>query len=177
MKLELIDEFRIGRERARQIHWLLAASFPDCEYSQQRTYFKQLPSRRLLALDGERVVGHLALEHRVVATTTGPATIFGIIDLCVDPATRRQGTATRMLEHIEQLAIDSSIEFLMLFAQDRRLYERAGYRHASNPLRWLKIHEHQTYGIAEEPLDELMIKPATTRPWPGGLVDLLGYQF
>ncbi|MHC4410593.1 MAG: GNAT family N-acetyltransferase [Planctomycetota bacterium] len=177
MKLELRDEFRIGPPLGEQIRRLLAASFPDCEFTQHRNYFKQLPSRRLLARDGDKLIGHLGLEHRVVATTTGPATILGIIDLCVDPTIRRQGVATRMLRNVEQLGAEAGIEFLVLFAQDARLYERQQFRRASNPLRWMKIHEHTTLGIGEEPLDELMIKPLGDRSWPEGLVDLLGYQF
>ena len=77
----------------------------------------------------------------------------------------------------EELARRFEIEFLMLFAKDARLYERNGFVRADNPLRWVKIDEHQTIGIAEQPLVELMIKPLSNRPWSAGLVDLLGYQF
>ncbi|MHC4450515.1 MAG: GNAT family N-acetyltransferase [Planctomycetota bacterium] len=177
MKLELCDEFRIGPARAEEIRLLLAASFPDCEFTQHRNYFKQLPPRRLLAFDGDKLIGHVGLEHRVVATATGPATILGVVDLCVDPATRREGVGTAMLRSVEQLGVEAGIEFLMLFATDSRLYERQQFQRAVNPLRWMKIHEHKTLGIGEEPLEELMIKPIGERSWPDGLVDLLGYQF
>jgi len=175
--LALVDEFRIAHAQAEEIRRLLAASFPECEFAKQRTYFKQIPTRRLLARDGDVLVGHLGLEHRVVATSAGPARIFGIIDLCVAPPARRRGIATRMLRRVERLGAENGIEFLVLFAQDSRLYERRGFRRAKNPLRWMKVHEHRTLGIGEEPLEELMVKPLGDRRWPDGLVDLLGYQF
>ena len=65
----------------------------------------------------------------------------------------------------------------MLFAQDPRVYGRNGFRRATNPFRWVKIHEHQIIGIGEEPLEEAMVKEVGSRPWPNGLIDLLGYQF
>jgi GNAT superfamily N-acetyltransferase len=177
MQICLVDEFRIERGQAAEIRQLLAASFPDWEFTRHRNYFKQLPPRRMLAMEGTRLVGQLGLEHRVVSTTTGPASIFGIIDLCVDPSTRRQGFARRLLQEVEKLGRRTGIEFLVLFAEDPRIYHQQGFIRAANPLRWMRIHEHETLGIAEQPLDELMVKPLTERTWPGGLVDLLGYQF
>jgi hypothetical protein len=82
-----------------------------------------------------------------------------------------------MLNQLEQLGREHHIEFLVLFAQDPRLYERHGYRRADNLLRWLKIHEHRNLGIGEDVLEELMFKGIGERAWPDGPVDLLGYQF
>ena len=82
-----------------------------------------------------------------------------------------------MLSWVNARAERFEIPFLMLFAQDRRLYERCGYSHATNPLRWTMIADHESTGIDEQPLDELMIKPVGREPWPTGLVDLLGHQF
>jgi predicted N-acetyltransferase YhbS len=155
----------------------LAASFPDAAFTGTRTYLKQLPARRLLAYEGSQLVGHLGLEHRAIGTPEAPYEILGIVDLCVSKACRGRAIATRMLSGVEALAREKGIPFLVLFAQDRRLYERSGFLHASNPLRWVKIHEHQITGVAEEPLEELMVKAVGGVAWPGGLIDLLGHQF
>ncbi len=175
--LTLVDELGLGRQRAEDIRRLLAACFPDWEHTRHRNYFKQVPARRLLASEGDRLLGQLGLEYRAIGTSTGPATLLGIIDLCVAPDARGRGMAGRMLDHVEQLGRQHGIEFLVLFTTDRRLYERHGYGRADNPLRWLRIHEHTSLGMAEEPVDELMVKPLTARPWPEGTVDLLGYLF
>jgi predicted acetyltransferase len=82
-----------------------------------------------------------------------------------------------MLAQVESLARERHVPFLVLFARDHRLYERNGFSRAPNPLRWVKIHEHQIIGVAEEPLQELMVKPVGAVAWPEGLVDLLGHQF
>ena len=66
----------------------------------------------------------------------------------------------------------------ILFAHDERLYLRNGLRKPlNNTLRWSMIHEHNTLGIDQQSLEELMIKELGERKWPEGLADLLGYQF
>jgi predicted acetyltransferase len=99
------------------------------------------------------------------------------VDLCVAPRWRGGGVASHMLAWVDALARASGIPFVVLFAQDRRLYERNGYRHAASPLRWAMIHEHRLTGIAEQPLAELMVKSVAGAPWPEGVIDLLGHQF
>lgn len=177
MKLELVEEYSLGAERAEAVRALLHEAFPDVGFTRTRTYLKQIPPRRLLAWDGGRLIGHLGLEHRVIGTEDGPATLFGVLDVCVASDARGRGVASAMLEHVEALGRDHAIDFLMLFATDHRLYERNGYRHEDNVLRWSMIDEHKTLGIDEQPLDELMIKPIGARPWPAGPIDLLGHQF
>jgi GNAT superfamily N-acetyltransferase len=177
VRLELVEEYGLGEERSTAVSTLLHEAFPDGGFTATRTYLKQIPPRRLLAFEQERLVGHLGLEHRVIGTQGGPATIFGVVDLCVAVSAQRRGIASRMLEEVETLARRQGIDFLMLFASDRRLYEHNGYRHEDNVLRWMMVHQHEIIGIDEQPLVELMIKPARERPWPAGLVDLLGHQF
>jgi len=176
-RFELIDEFRLTPEMTGQLQTLLRASFPESEFTQSRTYLKQLPQRRLLAWSHTDLVGHMGIEHRVIGLSTGPATILGVIDLCVAASHRNHGLASAMLNHLERLGREHHIEFLLLFAQDSRLYARHGYHRATNLLRWLKIHEHRNLGIGEAVLEELMVKPIGARAWPDGPVDLLGYQF
>ena len=177
MRLDLVDEYSLNASRREEIRHLLSASFPEASYTRTRTYLKQFPPRRLLAYEADRLVGHLGLEHRAIGTSGGPQEILGVVDLCVSPPWRGRGVASQMLAWVESLAQANRIPFLVLFAQDGRVYERNGFRHACNPLRWAKIHEHQTIGVAEEPLVELMVKPVGTVPWPGGTIDLLGHQF
>ena len=176
-RFELIDEFRLAPELNARLRKLLRSSFPESEFTQSRTYLKQLPQRRLLAwCDGE-LAGQMGIEHRAIGLSTGSATILGVIDLCVAASHRRRGLASDMLNQLEQLGREHHIEFLVLFAQDPRLYERHGYRRTENLLRWLKIHEHRNLGIGEDVLEELMVKAIGDRAWPDGPVDLLGYQF
>jgi len=177
LELELIDEFRIRPGRREAIRRLLADCFASAEFTRHRTYLKQIPSRRLLATMNGRLVAHLGLEHRVIGTSTGPAAILGILDVCVATPCRSKGIASELLAWVGGLAAEHAIDFLLLFATDSRLYEKNGFRRAGNTSRWAKIHEHATIGIGEGPLEEFMVKAVGARTWPDGLVDLLGYQF
>lgn len=177
VRYELIDEFRISAGLHEQIRCLLQICFPASDYFLTRDYFKQRPQRRLLAWRDGRLVGHCGIEHRTIGLQTGPATIFGLIEVCVDADHRATGIASGMIGYIEQLGQQHDVDFLMLFATDRRLYERRNFRAAGNPSRWSMIDNHRTIGVDEQPLEELMIKELGEREWPEGLVDLLGYQF
>lgn len=173
----LVDELAVTADLRERIRELLHLGFPDAGFTRTRTYLKQLPRKRLLAWAGEALAGHLGIEHRVIRTPDGPAPILGVIDVCVRPEVRGRGVATAMLGEVEQLARSHEVPFLVLFATDDRLYRRRGFRRASNRLTWTKIDEHETLGIAREPLRELMVKEVGDRRWREGEVDLLGYQF
>ena len=177
IRLEFIDEFRITPLQEQQIRQILNVSFPNDDFTQSRTYLKQLPQRRLFAWSDNELIGHMGVEHRVIGLSTGPATIFGVIDLCIDSKYRGRGVASTMLNRLEQLGRENNVDFLVLFADDARLYLRNGFRHPGNRLRWLKIDEHETIGIGEEVVDALMVKEIAHHPWPNGLVDFLGYLF
>ncbi len=176
-QFKLIEEFLISDEERSQIKDLLCQSFPDIAFTEAGTYVKQIAPRRLVVSENDMIVGQLGIEHRVIKLADGPACIFGVIDLCVAASCRSQGIATDMLRWVEKLAIENGIEFLVLFSQDSRLYKRNGFRHPHNKLKWLKIHEHQILGIGNEVLPELMVKELSSRIWPLGDVDLLGYVF
>ena len=67
MKIELIEEFSLDASQRESIGQLLAESFTD--FPQSRTYSKQSPHWRLLATEGDRLLGQLGLDHRMIGTT------------------------------------------------------------------------------------------------------------
>ncbi len=176
IRYELVEEFRLNSDVTQDIQQLLDASFPNCGFN-TRPYFKQLPPRRLLGWDGESLVAQMGVEHRAINLAGQPAVIFGVIDLCVRADRRGAGVASGMLRHLESLGREHEIGFIILFADDDRLYSRNGFRRPGNRLVWTKIDEHRTLGIGNDVLDELMIKEIGSRTWPDGPIDLLGYQF
>jgi GNAT superfamily N-acetyltransferase len=114
-----------------------------------------------------------------VITNTGiPARIFGLIDLCVSPPYRGQKIATTLLQQVEELGRTSRIDFLLLFANNSRLYIENGYQRVANLCRWMKVDEHQTIDVGEESLSDcMMVKQIGMQKWQDGTVDLLGYLF
>ena len=70
------------------------------------------------------------------------------------------------------------MNFVILFADDSRLYRRNGWVPAANPCSWLKINSHRTLGLAiAQDTNALMVKAIGEQAWPEGEVDLLGHLF
>ena len=174
---EWIDELELPASVDAEIRALLTESFPGWTHYAERSYYKQIGARRLLARQGPRLVGHLALVHRAVGLSDGPAMILGVVDLCVASAQRGQGHAAALLAEVTRLGRAHGAEFVVLFADDPRAYLRAGFETRPGLVRWLKIHEHETLGVADERVDELMVRALGARPWPEGRLDLLGHLF
>jgi hypothetical protein len=98
--------------------------------------------------------------------------------VCVASSYRSQKIATTLLQQIEELGRTSKIDFLVLFADDSRLYAENGYQRVVNLCRWLKVDEHQIIGVSEESLSDcMMVKQLGEQTWQSGIVDLLGYLF
>jgi GNAT superfamily N-acetyltransferase len=89
---------------------------------------------------GENLIAHMGIEHRVITNTSIPVQIFGLIDLRVAPQYRLQKIATTLLEHIEVLGRASTIDFLVLFAEDHRPYTKNGYHQIST--RFMTVYMH-----------------------------------
>ncbi len=142
------------------------------------SYGKQLPHFRFLSYNGGTLVGHLAVDHRVISFNHRPYAVFGIIDLCVAIEHRHQGIAKAMLAQVESLAKEHDIDCLALLASVLGLYRDAGFTPINTVCQWLDISEHTSHGIAVEFIeDELMIKPLSEHFIAEGPIDFLGYMF
>jgi GNAT superfamily N-acetyltransferase len=174
MDIEMTAEHAITSTVQGKIHAVLDACFPGYP---ARSYFKQLPHFRYLGWSGGELVAHLGVEHRMIRNAGSPLRVFGVIDLCVVAEARSQGHARRLLDELEELGRRSEVDAVLLFADDPRLYLAAGYRRTPETVKWLMLNEHETIGIADRPVDELMVKMLNGKPWNPGTVDLLGYLF
>lgn len=175
--VELIAEHEVTGDLDLEIRALLRSGFPEEPCFASRRYYKQLPNHRLLCRDERGLLAHAARVHRVVSAEGRALEIFGVVDLVVRPDARGRGHGAALLGHFETLARAADVPFVILFAQDERLYRRCGYRRPGNRLQWLKIHEHRSLGCGDEVIDELMVKELGPTPWPSGPIDLLGHQF
>lgn len=107
-----------------------------------------------------------------------PIRVVGGIDLCVRSSYRSHGIGDELLNQVEAFALRTNSDFIILFADDDRIYAKHGYQRADNPCRWLKINEHTTFGVAEETMDDaLMYKRIGATNWRPGVLDLLGYLY
>jgi GNAT superfamily N-acetyltransferase len=173
--IQRIPEAEIGTDLAGQLQQALQDCFPDYP---DRTYFKLPPHFRYLALAGAEVVAQMGVELRVIRVGGTVLRTLGVVDLCVRPAGRSGGLAGRLLAELTAYAHACGMDFIILFADDDRVYTRNGWSRVSNRCTWVQINEHTTLGTATKSLaDALMVKATGDKPWPGDDVDLLGHVF
>jgi GNAT superfamily N-acetyltransferase len=170
-----VAEAEIPAELMHQVQVLMQMCFPGYP---SRAYFKLPPHFRYLALAGDELAGQVGVELRVIRVGRTVLRTFGVVDLCVRGSERSRGLAGRLLAEVTELARSCRMDFVILFADDDRLYTRNGWARAANPCSWLKIDNHTTLGLATaEDTGALMVKKIGPQDWPDGEVDLLGHLF
>jgi predicted N-acetyltransferase YhbS len=170
-----VAEAEIGEDLQQHLQTLLQTCFPGYP---GRSYFKLPPHFRYIAMTSGALVAQMGVELRVVRVGSSVVRTFGVVDLCVTPGERSRGLAGRLLAEVTELARASAMDFVILFADDDRLYTRHGWARAANPCSWLKIHDHTTLGLATTvQTNALMVKAIGQNGWPEGEVDLLGHLF
>ncbi len=176
MEIERIEEFFIGKKLNQKIEALFKECFPD--YPSGRTFFKQLPNFRFLAWEDETLIGHLAVEHRIINVDGQLFKIFGIADLCVKQAFQSQKIASQLIYQLQELGKYNRIDFLVLIANDHRFYLQHDFLLTKNTCRWVLIQNFETLGIAKRKIPQsLMVKSLNNKDWPSGIADFLGYVF
>ena len=170
-----VAEAEIPADLLDQVQALLQRCFPGYP---GRAYFKLPPHFRYLAVAGSELAGQVGVELRVIRVGRTVLRTFGVVDLCVRESERSRGLAGRLLAEVTELARSCRMDFIILFADDDRLYTRNGWACAANPCTWLKIDDHTTLGLATaEDTGALMVKKVGPHDWPDGEVDLLGHLF
>ncbi|MCM0148669.1 GNAT family N-acetyltransferase [Photobacterium galatheae] len=173
--MQIIPEIEISPESHTAIQQLRNAAFPD--HQVERSYYKQLPHYRMLAYSGDQLIGHMGLDYRVIRTGDAVLKTLGVIDFCVHEHVRGQGIGSSMLVALSEYAQTRDVDFLMLMSERTQFYSRHGFQPVTAHHSWLRLHEHQNYGIGFEPLNELLVQSVNGLAWPSGHIDWLGYMF
>jgi GNAT superfamily N-acetyltransferase len=171
-----VAEAEIGADLSRQLQALLQRSFPGYP---SRSYFKLPPHFRYLAMTSSGdVAAQMGVEYRVIRVGANVVRTFGVVDLCVEESYRSRGLAGRLLADVTELAGSCAMAFIVLFADDDRLYARNGWARVTNRCTWVRINDHVTLGLArQEDPEVMMVKAVAGQAWPEGDVDLLGHLF
>lgn len=171
-----VAEAEIGPELSRRLQSLLQQCFPDYP---SRSYFKLPPHFRYLAMTSSGdVAAQMGVELRVIRVGHSVVRTFGIVDLCAKESQRSRGLASRLLAEVTEFARSCGMAFIVLFADDDRLYARHGWARVTNRCSWLRINDHVTLGLAtQEDAGAMMVKALGEQAWPAGDVDLLGHLF
>jgi hypothetical protein len=171
-----VAEAEIGSDLSGRLRSLLQACFPGYP---SRSYFKLPPHFRYLAMTGSGgVAAQMGVEFRVIRVGDMVVRTFGVVDLCVREGQRARGLAGRLLAEVTALAGSCGMAFIVLFADDDRLYARNGWARVTNRCSWVRIDDHVTLGLARraDP-GAMMVKAVGGEAWPEGDVDLLGHLF
>lgn len=176
MTIERYSELELDADLDKRIEQLRNTCF--LEHSVPRSYYKQRPHFRLLIHKDDTLLAHVGLDYRMVSVAGQPLSILGIIDLCVLPSARGRGLASQLIKAVIELGTSRSVDFLMLAADDHRLYQQHGFETVSAYCSWLRIDQFKNYGVAVEKLDDvIMVRPLSSKAWPEGPIDMLGYLF
>ena len=119
----------------------------------------------------------MGLEYRAIGVGGNCLTVLGIVDFCVAEQHRGNGIGSSMLDHLEKYAQNKPVDFIILISEVGAIYSKNGYSNVSAERNWLKVHEHQSYGVEQERIGEFYVKALGEKKWPNGVVDWLGYMF
>ncbi|MBK8352401.1 MAG: GNAT family N-acetyltransferase [Saprospirales bacterium] len=103
LEIRKYNEFELTKDVQEQIALLLKKCFPDTTYN-GRHYFKQLPHFRFLAYEDDMLVGHVAIDYRMMRLNDTPIKVVGVIELCVLEERRNHYIGGFLLEEVEKLA-------------------------------------------------------------------------
>ncbi len=176
VNINQIEEYQVSELEHVKINQLLQQAFSG--YPSDKSYYNQVPTFRLLAYQGERLIGHLGVNYRIITLNRDPFPIFGISDLCVDIEFQSQKIASSLLNKLELLAQKTLVDFLVLIADQHEVYLDNGFELVNNRGKWLIIRREMSLGIAHSKLKNcLMIKSIKGKEWETGTVDFLGSMF
>lgn len=176
MIIKEIPEYNLSKETVGDIAQLLQRSFEG--YPSGQVFFQQLPSFRLLGMDGDELMAHMSVIHRVIASGGEPFRIFGIGDLCVKKENQHSGLGSSLISHLQDLAKKRGIDFLMLVSESNNFYVKHGFEVAENTCCWLMMQNNRSLGLVRRKLEGgFMYKEVGSKKWPEGEIDLLGHVF
>jgi predicted N-acetyltransferase YhbS len=178
MRIEHQAEYQLSEKTHRAIQQLLEEGFEN--YPRARDFFRQLPTSRMLAWSEEgELIGHLAVEHRIVNNDGQLWRVFGIADFTVAKAHRNQRIGSTLLQSLTELGRSSGIDFLLLLAHDSgSIYAQNGFLPIDAQCKWLLINQDQSLGVLNRYIaNSLMIKPLGNAVWRSGFLDFLGHIF
>ncbi|MGI3902850.1 MAG: GNAT family N-acetyltransferase [Janthinobacterium lividum] len=175
--IEAYAEVNVPLAIREQISSLLDEAFPAV--FEDRTYFKQWPHQRLVAVKDRKVVGQLGLDYRAIRVGDQVIGISGIIDLCVRRTHQGNGIGSALLQRAEIHAREGNVPFMVLMADKPDLYKRNGFVNIHPAFtKWLGIEDRASNSLIDRDLSDcFMAKALTNVSWPSGTIDLLGYLF
>jgi aminoglycoside 2'-N-acetyltransferase I len=166
--VRLVAEPDLTPEDDAAIRELLAAACPGRRWASR-------PDLRLLLIRDARLVGHLAIERRVIEVGSADVAIAGIGDVAVLPDLQRQGLGRQLIDELLRVLLtDLPVSFGYLTAgpADAGFYRAVGLTRVDVTVRY-KDPERGTWDVAD-PLNFVLPAGSPIAAWPPGPIDLRG---
>lgn len=175
MHISQLPDYLLSTKQRAEITALLQITFP---HYPSRAHFRQLPHFRILAHgESEALIGHIAIEHRMINNAGQALRVFGLADVAIHPEHQNKRLGTKLLQFTEQLACDTDIDALLLIAAEPEFYLKNDFLAVENDCKWLFLQGDQTLGVLQRRLGGLMVKMLKGGEWRSGQLDLLGHIF
>ena len=179
MQIETLHETALTADDDIAIGGLLDAAFAQVgEFGfNGRSYYKQRHHLRVIARIDDQIVGHIALNFRVVTLGETAVPIIGLAEVATHPDHGGKGIASALLEETIKTAATTQAGFIVLFG-DHPIYARRGFLHAQNELRYVGIDEGHINTVITRVDPGLKVMSLRGRAWDGmAKLDLLGHLF
>ena len=175
MKIERHEEMRVSGDVEREIASLLEICFPT-DFG-GRSFFQNRHHVRLLAREGGKLAGHLAVGFRAVRLGGRLLDVVGFAEVAVHPAFRRRGIGAALVEAGLEEGRAAGAGFALLFGE-QPIYAKAGFVTMSNPIVRVAMYGAQTEEIVRERAEHLMVQPLGDEAWDEAAeLDLAGFTF
>ena len=168
IEVRLVAEADLTPEDDAAIRELLAAACPGLRRAAR-------PDHRLLLVRDARLVGHLAIERRVIEVGSADVAVAGIGAVAVRPDVRRQGLGRQLIEELLRVLLTGlpvSFGYLMTSSADAPFYRAVGLTQVDSTVRY-KDPETGAWDVAD-PLNFVLPAGSPMAAWPPGPIDLRG---
>jgi len=104
--------------------------------------------------------------------------VVGIVDLCVADEYQGKGIGTQLLRTVEAQFAEK-VDFILLFADEHKVYLNNGFKLADNKVTWLGIDEGKTIGILSENMGDCLMYKSIKKGavWTEDDLDMMGYLY
>ncbi len=176
MQIEQIAEMDLTTADDRAIGQLLNAAFSTAEFN-GRSYFQNRHHLRVIARDGDAIIGHIALSIRAIRMGDTLLDSVGIAEVATHPDHRGKGIASALMEEALTAARATIADVCILFG-DEKLYAGVGFQAKTNRTLTISMHNQRSGPQENRAGDKLMVLPLRDITWDdNALIDFIGFAF
>jgi len=178
MQIDCIPELALTKADDDRIAALVEIAFDgrDAGFG-GRSYNKQRHHLRIIAREGDQIIGHIALLFRAIRMGDQLVQIVGLAEVATHPTHEGKGIASALLQETITQSQRSLADFIILFGT-HPIYAKHGFQKHINPLHYVVMDDCYTHKMITRIDDGLQVLSLGDVAWdPNAPIDLLGHLF